>query len=253
MVVSSWLTAYAKYMGEHDTEPWKRDLDHYRQIGHMFCVIAEDHCQVPIDETTRLRWEEMMPFIMEVDTYLDERIVPGLNTEQDLVDELERFDRFRARYPHLAPEVLGEKKWRAMEQKAREVVDHFQALAGASTYEEYLMYRCREGAATAELFDVCASDEVRTNPAFEAVFMRGFRDMVVSGCLFDSAGDLSKDAHSGMTALAPTFRNRGRLFYDAVKKGFPHLDIMRHQSIRHELGQTALLYVDRHFKHQKDA
>lgn len=247
-----WLTAYATYMSEYSTDPWKQDIEHYRQIGRMFCVIAEDHYQVPVDETTRARWPEMMPLIMEVDTYLDEQIVPGLKTEQDLVDELERFDRFRVRYPHLAPELLGESTWRAMEQKAREVVGHFQALAGAVTYEDYLAHRCREGAATADLFAVCASDEVRANPAFRTGFMPAFREMVVSGCLVDSAVDLSKDAPLGVAALAPTARNRGRLFYDALKMGLPHIDIMRQRSIRRQLGQTALLYIERHFKSPKD-
>jgi hypothetical protein len=237
-------------MNEHDMEPWKEDIDHYRQIGNMFCVIAEDHCRVPIDETTRLRWQEMMPLIMEVDTYIDERIVPGLNTEQDLVDELERFDRFRERYPHLAPEVLGQETWRAMEQKAREVVGHFQTLAAASTYDEYVTYRCQEGVATAELFAVCATEGVKLDPAFEKVFMRGFKQMVVSGCLFDSAGDLAKDVRGGKASLLPSTLNRSRLFYDALKLGLTQVGIMRQKSIRHELGQTALLYFDRHFKHQ---
>lgn len=239
-------------MNERDTEPWKEDIDHYRQIGNMFCVIAEDHCRVPIDETTRLRWQEMMPLIMEVDTYIDERIVPGLNTEQDLVDELERFDRFRERYPHLAPEVVGEETWRAMERKAREVVGYFQALAAASTYDEYIAHRSSEGVATAELFAVCATDEVKESPAFGKVFMHGFKQMVVSGCLFDSAGDLPKDVRGGKASLLPSAGNRGRLFYDALKLGLTQVSIMRQKSIRHELGQTALLYVDRHFKHQKD-
>lgn len=235
-------------MHERDIEPWKSNLDHYRQIGNMFCVIAEDYCDVPIDETTRLRWREMMPLIMEVDTYVDERIVPGLNTEHDLVDELERFDRFRDRYPNLAPEVLGPKTWGSMESKAREVVGHFQDLAFATTYDEYLDHRCREGTATAELFEVCATDSVRASPNFETVFMQGFKDMVVSGCLLDSAGDLVKDVREGKASLVPSVLNRTKLFYTAIKLGLPQAEMMRHKSIRRELGQTALLYIDRHFK-----
>ena len=233
-------------MSEHDTTPWRNDIDHYRQIGDMFAVIAESHYGVVIDSVTRARWQEMMPLIGEVDTYVDERIVPGLNTEQDLVDELESFHRFRGRYPHLAPDVLGESRWRAMERVARRAVDAFVSLSQVTTYEEYVYFRRSEGEDTAELFAVCASDKVAMSPAFTKGFLPAFKQMVVSGCLVDSAGDLPQDVKEGKALLAPTLTNRTRLLFDAAKIGVEHLAIVRHRSVRQALGRTATQYFERH-------
>lgn len=229
----------------HNTEYWNDDADKYRQLADLLKVIAEKQCGVLIDATTHARWQDMMGLMTEVDAYIDERIVPGFNTEADIVDELERFDRFRERYPHIAPEAVGEQTWKNMERTAREVVGQFQELAFSETYGEYVEHRRDEAIATAELFSACATDVVKQNPAFEADFMDRLKNMATSACLIDSANDLAKDFHEGRSVLPPTIPHRMHLFYDGVVVGVPQMDMLKHMPICREIGRAAIMRTSR--------
>lgn len=235
-------------MSEYDTTYWNRDADQYHQLGDVLRVIAEDYCNVSIDSTTHVRWREMMGLITEVDAYVDDRIVSGEKTEQDMTEELRRFDRFRNRYPHLAPEVVGEDTWRRMEQTARDVVGHFQDLIQATDYDDYVECRTAEALATAELFSVCATEGVKSDPAFEEKFMVRLREMAVSACLLDSANDLPRDVREGRASLSPTLRNRGNLLQESIKLSLPQMDMLRHVSVCREMGRAAILHAARHMK-----
>lgn len=192
-------------MNEHKAEYWKDDAEKYRQLADLLRAIAEQYCNTPIDETTRHRWREIVALMMEVDSYIDNRIVPGVSTETKIVEELESFDRFRGRYPHITPEVLGEAVWMRLECTAREIVGHFQLLMEVTSYDEYVQHRTNEAVATAKLFDVCATDVVASNPTFHEKFMPILERLGISACMLDSAYDLANDYKEGKTSLRPSW------------------------------------------------
>lgn len=238
-------------MESDKTEYWNEHADKYRQLADLLRAIAEQHCDTPIDDTTHFRWRETMALMTEVDAYLDERIVPGLNTEADIVAELESFDRFRGRYPHITPEVLGEKKWREWEVAARNTVGHFQLLAFATTYDEYVEHRTNEAVATVRLFSVCATDEVKSRPSFDDKFIPTLERISVSACLFDSANDLADDYRDGKSSLDPSLSNRGKLMFEAISLGLPQLNMLRHSQVRRELGRAAVQHIGRHIQDRR--
>lgn len=229
-------------------EYWNEDADKYRQLADLLRAIAEEHCDTPIDTTTHIRWREAMALMTEVDAYIDDRIVPGINTEEDIVAELESFDRFRERYPHITPEVLGEKTWREWEQAARTTVGHFQILATATTYEKYVEHRTNEAIATTRLFSVCASDEVKSQPSFNEKFLPTLERISISACLFDSSNDLVNDYYDGKSSLEPSLANRSKLLREALIQGLPQLNILRHGRVRRELGRAAVQHIGRHLQ-----
>lgn len=233
-------------MNERATEYWNKDAEKYRQLADLLRAIAEQHCSAPIDDTTHNRWREVMALMTEVDAYIDERLVPGINTEDDIVEELESFDRFRGRYPHITPEALGEKTWRQLESAARETVGHFQVLAAVTTYDEYVEYRTKEAIATVSLFNVCATDDVKSNVEFNEKFIPTLEQMSISACMFDSANDLVDDYKEGKASLQPSLLHRVRLLREALTGGLPQMNILRHHEVRREVGRAALLHIGRH-------
>jgi hypothetical protein len=233
-------------MKEQGQEYWNKDADKYRQLADLLRVIAEQHCDTPIDDLTHTRWAEIMSLMVEVDAYVDNTLAPDANVESEVVGELESFARFRGRYPHIAPEALGEMKWNQLEATAREIIDQSHALRDVGSYEDYVEHRSKEAIATARLFEVTATPEVRLNPAFHSRFMATLETLGVGACMLDSANDLGRDYIETKTALEPTLINRGKLFRDAFTRGLSQLDMLRHKSVRRELGRAAIQHAKRH-------
>lgn len=233
-------------MSENSKEYWNENADKYRQLADLLRAIAEESCGTPIDELTHTRWAEIMALMVEVDSYVDNPRFGDRNLESEVVIELESFDRFRDRYPHIAPEALGEMKWRQLETTARQIIEQSHALQEVSTYEEYVEHRSKEAIATARLFEVTATREVRLNSSFHSRFMPTLEMLGVGACLLDSANDLSRDYFETKTSLEPTLLNRGKLLRDAFTRGVSQYELLRHQPVRRELGRAALQHIKRH-------
>lgn len=239
---------YHSYMTTGERESWNDQADRYRQLGDLLRVIAEDHCGIAVDHTTHQRWREIMGLMTEVDNYVDNRIVTGTGTPEELVAELEAFIRFRDRYPHLAPEVVDQQTWQAMKGTATDIISSFLVLRETQTYEDYMAARRTEAEATAGLFAACATDTVREQPAFYGEFMPILERVGVGACFLDSANDLADDYKSGISSLDPRIGYRLRLLGSAFREALPEIGVARHGRVFRELGRAAFIHAGRHLQ-----
>lgn len=121
----------------------------------------------------------------------------------------------------------------------------------APSYEAYVEHRTNEADATAQLFSVCASADVRANPSFDEEFMPLLKTLARSACMLDSANDLADDYKEGKTILKPSWTNRIKLLREALTQVLPQLEIVRHKAVRREIGRAALLHAGRHMSDTK--
>lgn len=233
---------------EGDFERWNTEADRYHQLGDLLKVIAERSCGVAVDDTTHRRWREIMGLMTEVDSYVDERLVRGLGSREELVDELTRFDRFRKSYPSLAPEFMTGRAWSETSQTAFRVIDAFGELRQAATFDEYVQWRREEAEVTADLFAACATDEVRDQAEFHGQFMPILRRVGAGACFLDSAKDLADDYRAGISILEPRPTYRARLLLASVREVLPEARLVLSPQIRRELGRAAVLHAGRHLR-----
>ncbi|HXH04903.1 MAG TPA: hypothetical protein VNI82_00570 [Candidatus Nitrosotenuis sp.] len=202
------------------------------QIGDLTRMIAEKHCQVPIDELTVQRWRELLGLLREFDTLVDDT---HIGTKEALA-QLEDFDFFRHTYPHLSPEQLPKADRSRMLGRTALVLGIGEQLTAERNLDNFIAIRIREGVVTADMLGDSATPETRVDPRFYTSFLPIMRSLSVTACLLDSLTDGKQDYREGKISIKPD-----RAFYSGVARAaFAHskrsIPALMHLPILHQFG-----------------
>jgi hypothetical protein len=179
-----------------------------------------------------------MGVMREIDTQADD--TPACN--ETIIDELVSFDRFRGRYPHITPEVLGPDMHGRLVRRTQRILHIGDSVAAAETPYRYIRLRAAEAVQTAEIFADSASDEVRSNPNFSGSFMPILRSLGIAACMLDSAHDAPRDYARGKMVLPPRARFRAQMLGVSLARTVPNIPVAMHAPVAREmLGAASIM------------
>jgi len=185
--------------GEMSFEPIDDRWKSYMRLGDMMVSIAERHHHIDIDETTHARWRQLMGIMREVDTWVDDTDV----TPQEVLRGIESFDRFRARYPDIAPEALDQSVTESRLARVDRIIKLGVQVATTTSIEEFIEARLGEADETIGFFGDAATPYVQSQPDFKEKCMPTLQAMGEFSVLWDSITDGRSDVKLSRQALVP--------------------------------------------------
>lgn len=171
----------------------------YSHTGDLLASIAETR-GVQLDDTTRLRWREVMVLLREVDTMADTKP----DGHHAALDALKSYETFRTIAPSLSPEHLGSTTHQQMLRRAETIFILSDRHRSAATVDDYIDARVDEAVESTNLLRDSASEHVYSQESFERQFMPTARNLGICANLLDSIVDLSKDHARGEVQFTPT-------------------------------------------------
>jgi len=186
-------------MGEISREPWDTSYSYYQQLAELLSSVAHSHSNVEIDDETLLRWRDLMGIMREIDTRADDS---GAEHEE-VLSQLENFEIFEDRYPHITPSVVGSETFSRLVSRTRKILKLGEFVSKATIPSRFIKLRASEAVNTAEVFRDSATESVLSQDQFNNNFMPLLRTMAITACFIDSAHDLKKDYEDGKSVLQP--------------------------------------------------
>lgn len=186
---------------EFQIAQYERDdrSDSFRMLGGVIATIAENH-GIEIDETTRVRWSELLGLLREFDTFVDDQQVP----EDDALLELFHFGRFKDNYPNLGPPEVAQEVHLKMVRRVALILEHGRHLRYTTDPRDFLHHRSEEVDHTAELLADCATGDVLTQAGFYTRFMPTLRTMGRAANFIDTLTDFRKDKQEEKVSIKGT-------------------------------------------------
>ena len=224
-----------------DTDNWDPTYPAYYQLADVLKSMAQSHAKVNIDDTTLLRWREVMGVMREVDTQYDDTST----SSESILGELRGFERFQNRYPHISPTALGPVTHEHLMSRASRILKLGRFVSEAETPYRYLRLRAAEAVQTVAVFADTATDDVLSQPRFAQKFMPGLRSLGIAAYLLDSAHDISYDYMHNKADLKPTRRFRVQALAASARHTLPFLPMSLHAPVMQELRRAAHIRSDR--------
>jgi len=230
-------------MNNSETQTFTLDdtAGYYPQLADLLTSVAASHCDVAIDQTTHMRWRDIMGLMRDVDTNAD----AGLD-RSIITDQLATFDQLSEHYPSLNPESLGPKTHQALQHRALHILRIGSLISLQDTLRRYTLLRGSEARHTAYLFSDSATDAVQQQPAFKHSFMPLLERMAISATLLDSVVDAGKDFAGGKITLQLRSIDRLKILGLASREAIPVIPAAAHISVLGQLSISAFLHMKRH-------
>jgi hypothetical protein len=228
-------------MEEISRDPWDSNYLYYPQLADLLNSVAHEHCGVEVDETTLLRWRDLMGIMREIDTQADDSGVD----HDEILRQMESFERFEERYPHITPDAIGQETFSQLLMRTRKILKLGEQVARATTDSRYVKLRAGEALHTAEVFRDSATHYVVDQSAFGNSFMPLLRRMAVLSCFIDSAHDLKKDYAEGKSVLQPLYRTRLTLALKAIGMSARLLPAALHREVLIQTIEAARMQYQR--------
>ena len=185
-------------------ESWDDNYTYYQQLADLLGSIAHSHSKVDIDEKTLLRWRDLMGIMREIDTEADDS---GAK-HSEVLSKLENFEIFEDRYPHIAPNVIGQQTFDRLVSRTQKILKLGEFVSKATVSSRYIKLRTAEAINTAEVFRDGATEHVNSQDRFNNNFMPLLTTMAITSCFIDSAHDLKDDYAEGKSELQPLLSTR---------------------------------------------
>lgn len=217
---------------------WDDRAPSFRQVGDVAVGVARSHCGVEVDDTTTVRWQELMAVLREFDTLCDDTAI----SRQQALGELREFSKLAELYPSLAPNTLPAAAREQLLWRVEVILNLGQRGAEAAVVDEFIDCRKQEAEHTARLLDDAATPEVRQQSAYEERFAPTMRAMSIVACALDSLTDARKDHASGAMALAPSGDYYRACASLALSEAKPAFAVLAHKDM---LAQFGVMSVNR--------
>lgn len=150
---------------------WDDRAPAYAKSGDLAAAIATQHYGLAVDVTTRMRWQQLMSVMREVDTWADERAV----TSDEVLQGLAEYTMFEELYPALAPGELTPEMGATLLGRTARILRLGRHAARAVSVERFVALRVAEARESVELFADIATPEMWAQPAFTTEFMPALR------------------------------------------------------------------------------
>lgn len=217
---------------------WDDRAPSFRQVGDVAVSVARSHCDVEVDDTTTVRWQELMALLREFDTLCDDTAI----SREAAMDELRHFENLAELYPSLALDTLPNEAREKLVRRVETILNLGEQAAKTMAIDEFINCRTKEAEHTARLLDDAATPYVIEQPAYEERFVPTIRSLSVVACALDSLTDARKDYAAGDMALQPGGEYYKACAKLALQEAGPGMAALAHKDI---VAQFAVMSVNR--------